>query len=302
MPNKARNDLLNDLYNTLWQRYLMRVPYAETYRQLVKQHGGTIVNDHIALRTLNTNTGEQPAGIEAIARLITPFGYTPIEQYIFTQKKLTAWHYEHELPKMPKIFISQLEVKQLPQEAQDLIANTVTNTKDPLAFEDQQTLKQIESHNTDNIDINFIERIANCFSRPWDIPKRSTIETLNKTSQYAAWVLLHGNSINHFTAYINEQNVPDWPNIETTVNGLIKAGVPMKAEIEGEPGSKLRQSATKAVTEACDVIEESGNYGKIDWSYAYYELAERGLENGKLFQAFLGEQATHLFDMTQKEV
>ena len=51
--------------------------------------------------------------------------------------------------------------------------------------------------------------------------------------------------------------------------------------------------------EACEVIEDDGSPGKLDWTYAYYELAERGQVDGKLFQGFLGEQATHLFDMTK---
>ena len=41
----------------------------------------------------------------------------------------------------------------------------------------------------------------------------------------------------------------------------------------------------------------------MTWTYAYYELAERGYieENGqkKLFNGFMGEQAMHLFDMTK---
>ena len=80
------------------------------------------------------------------------------------------------------------------------------------------------------------------------------------------------------------------------------AGVTMKADIEGQKGSKLQQSATQAVKEEVDVRTESG-IEKIVWTYAYYELAERGFveENGqqKLFSGFLGEQANHLFEMTQ---
>jgi len=111
--------------------------------------------------------------------------------------------------------------------------------------------------------------------------------------------------VNHFTAFINHQKVAAWPDIEATVKGLHDAGVPMKTEIEGEAGSKLRQSSTKAVLENCEVVEADGSKGTIEWSYAYYELAERNdIEiDGKMaqFTGFLGEQATHLFEMTKKD-
>jgi len=76
----------------------------------------------------------------------------------------------------------------------------------------------------------------------------------------------------------------------------------MKETIEGEKGSKLQQSSTQAVKEEVNVRGEDG-IEKIVWTYAYYELVERGYitENGKqkLFSGFLGDQARHLFDMTQ---
>ena len=78
----------------------------------------------------------------------------------------------------------------------------------------------------------------------------------------------------------------------------------MKDEYEGEKGSKLCQTSTKAVMEDCAVTESGGTPGAIHWSYAYYELAERGTVPGAdgkpmLFQGFLGERATNLFEMTQ---
>ena len=76
----------------------------------------------------------------------------------------------------------------------------------------------------------------------------------------------------------------------------------MKEKIEGAPGSKLRQSATLAVKEELRVKGETG-FEKITWMSSYFELTERNLyeENGqlKLFNGFIGEQATHLFDLTE---
>lgn len=303
-----RNQILTSLLDQLWNTYIKRVPYAQTYQQLVESQGGVVQNDHIAFRTFNLPFDHIPAGVESIARIFEPLGYTQKNQYIFTKKHLTAWHYEHENPDFPKIFISQLEINQLPEECAQLITSSVQSGMDPLTSTDIELLYALtEGEPLDNNTVHtLVESLADSLARKWPVPKRSVVETVNETSQYAAWTLLHGCSVNHFTGYINKQNVKAWPDIETTAAALIEAGVPMKSEIEGEPGSKLRQTATKAVMELCPVLEEDGTEGTIEWSYAYYEFAERNMitnENGKkiLFQGFLGEQATHLFEMTNKD-
>jgi hypothetical protein len=130
------------------------------------------------------------------------------------------------------------------------------------------------------------------------------VAALNKVSQYAAWVLVHGYNVNHFTSLINSHGVPALDDIEKTIAALQKAGVPMKAEIEGERGSKLRQTATEAVT--IDVaVHDKGMPAMMPWTYAYFELAQRDsvvdAASGKKvrFEGFLGPQATNLFEMTR---
>ena len=109
---------------------------------------------------------------------------------------------------------------------------------------------------------------------PWILPGREDVEKLNKVSQYAAWVLVHGYNVNHFTSLINSHGVAGLDDIEKTIAALSKAGVPMKKEIEGERGSKLRQTATEAVT--IDVaVHDRGVPTKMPWTYAYFELAQR---------------------------
>lgn len=278
-------DKLTRLLDALWAQYKARVSYARQYEKMVLERGGRVINDHIAFRTFNCATGKQPAGVEAIARVFTPLGYERKDKYLFEDKHLTAWHYEHKTnPDNPKIFISQLEVDRLSPAVAKMITDSVKDAPDLL--------------DKDNP--------AGFFMRPWTPPKRNLIAPVNKESQYAAWTLLNGNAVNHFTAYINKQNVKEWPDLEATVNALRAAGLPMKDEMEGEKGSKLRQSSTQAVDAECAVTEDNGAPGKMKWSYAYYELAERGMVPGPdgkpmLFQAFLGAQATNLFEMTKRD-
>lgn len=298
----SASNILSELLGILWEQYKGRVTYAAQYQFMVEERGGSLQNDHMAFRTFNCKTGLQPRGVEGIARVFTALGYERKDQYLFADKHLTAWHYEHKTdPRNPKIFISQLEVDRLPPTTASAIEETVANAPDLLTAHDVEYLK---NPGGDVDDKALADRVANFFTRPWGAPKRSIIENANKDSQYAAWTLLHGNAVNHFTAYINEQNVKEWSDIEATVAALRAAGVPMKDEFEGERGSKLRQTSTKASMEDCMVMEDDGRAGKLNWSYAYYELAERGNVPGPdgkpvRFQGFLGAQATNLFEMTK---
>jgi hypothetical protein len=300
--------VLDKLLDILWVQYKKRVVYAAQYQGLVEQRGGKVQNDHLAFRTFNTDVGGQPAGVEGIARIFTALGYQKKDQYLFADKKLTAWHYEHATnPDNPKIFISQLEVDQLSAPIASVIRETVAGAPDLMAQADRQLLDSLakgEKLALDRADI-LAASLARFFSRPWNPPRREGVELVDKESQYGAWTLLHGNAVNHFTAFINAQKVADWPDLETTVAALRAAGLPMKDELEGEKGSKLRQSSTKAADAECEVIEADGSKGKMQWSYAYYELAERGDipgPDGKpmRFQGFLGAQATNLFEMTKR--
>lgn len=300
-------ELLNNLLGRLWEAYKKRVSYARIYNQMVLERGGKMTNDHIAFRTFNADQG-QPSGIEALSRIFKPLGYYKAGEYHFKEKKLYAEHFLHEDPLQPKIFISQLEVGQLPQTCQEQIASCIGNSVDPLTANTLKLLDTLEAQGSIRADQSkaFLDNLFQAFARPWEPPLQETVLAVDKISQYAAWTLLHGNSVNHFTAYINEQNVKEWKgDIEVTMDALRAAGVPIKKEIEGARGTKLRQSSTEAVVEPCPVREKNGSIGSIEWTYAYYELLERHevadeKGNKALFTGFLGEQATNLFEMTKK--
>jgi hypothetical protein len=125
---------------------------------------------------------------------------------------------------------------------------------------------------------------------------------INDVSQFGAWVLIHGNAVNHFAVSINYQNIKDWPDLETTCKALNDSGIQMKKTIEGEKGSLLRQAATLASKEEVDVKAETV-FEKMFWTYAYLELTERNyIEDAggrKLFSGFLTEQANHFFNLTE---
>lgn len=291
-------ELAQQLFLLLWQEYSTRVSYARTHTEMITAAGGTVINDHIAFRSLrlttNTPQGEINLGIAYLEPIIQFLGYEAVGEYFFTKTHLFARHYRHPQQTefdLPKLFISELIVDELPPDVIQLIEQTVANANfinSPVPRSD------ISASDTKKI-----------FTRPWEPPLHSVIQEVNKVTQYGAWVLLHGYAVNHFTGYVNRQDTPTYPDIDTTALGLANLGVPMKAEIEGDIVCGLRQTATHAVTEMVTVIDDiSGRKIQIPWTYAYYEIAQRYLieiapGQQKLFDAFLGNNAQHLFEMTR---
>ncbi|MBD2100549.1 DUF1338 domain-containing protein [Leptolyngbya sp. FACHB-261] len=281
------------LWDNLWQNYRQRVNYAQVYEQMITEARGTVANDHIAFRSLRLTANGTNLGIPYLARIVEKLGYEVAGEYQFPDQHLYAQHFRHpeqDQLDLPKLFISELLVEELPENIADLIAQTVTTDA---CFPDVASLE--------------LNQLARVFSRPWDAPRHSVIETVNSVSQYGAWVLLHGYAVNHFTGYVNRQNTSRYPDIESTIAGLVERQVPMKAAIEGSYGSGLRQTATQAVKEQVTVRDDAtGELIQIPWTYAYYEIAERNsieVAPGRkqLFEAFLGPQAKNLFEMTRRQ-
>lgn len=297
----ARERFLAELFDTLWDGYRQRVSYVQVYEQVIRAAGATFVNDHIAFRTFAT---QRPlAGIASISRIFEALGYRAAGSYHFDDKQLSAIHFQHQNPQFPKLFISELRVPELPATARVTIERALRSHRPAIECDVLAALANLDRDGAAAAEL--APRVAREFTElPWMCPSREEVEQLNKVSQYAAWVLVHGYNVNHFTSLINSHGVPALDDIEKTIAALQKAGVPMKKEIEGERGSKLRQSATEAVT--IDVaVHERGMPHQMPWSYAYFELAQRDTvldpASGKQvrFEGFLGPQATNLFEMTR---
>lgn len=299
--SSARESFLAELFDRLWDRYRQRVSYVQTYENVIREAGATFVNDHIAFRTFAT---QQPlAGMATISRIFEALGYRAAGSYHFDDKQLSAIHFQHANQQFPKLFISELKTWELPAAARGIIEKAVRSHRPAIASE---TLAALSNLDKDAAPANELlpQVVAQFHDLPWILPAKEDVAALNKASQYAAWVLVHAYNVNHFTSLINSHAVPALDDIEKTIAALQKAGVPMKAEIEGERGSKLRQTATEAVT--IDVAaHDQGQPVCMPWTYAYFELAQRDTvvdpATGKpvRFEGFLGPQATNLFEMTR---
>ncbi len=303
--DNPQEQFLARLLDRLWEKYRARVPYVRTYEEVVKKHGGTFVNDHIAFRTLAC---QSPAlGIMTVSRVFQALGYRAGGNYHFEDKHLSAIHYQHPNGKFPKVFISELKTWELPSAAREIIAQTAVTHRRTIADELLAGLHALGTNSSHAKDPwnDVLDTLVHRFeSLPWTVPRAEDVEALNRESQYGAWVLVHGYKVNHFTSLVNSHGVAELDSLDKTIAALQAAGVPMKVEIEGEAGSKLRQSATEAAMEEV-AINRGGELGKLNWSYAYFELAERNAvidhATGKSvrFEGFLGPQATNLFEMTR---
>jgi hypothetical protein len=270
-PRGPQEQFLAELFDMLWDRYRQRVSYVRDYERVVAAAGATFVNDHIAFRTFACQS--PLVGIASLSRIFEALGYVPANCYHFPDKHLNAIHYQHPRAELPKLFISELKVWELEEPVRREIEAVVRGNRDPFDGDALAMLASPHLH-------------------------------AGAASQYAAWVLVHGYNVNHFTSLINSHGVAKLADIEKTIAALREAGVPMKSEIEGERGSKLRQTATEAVKIDVEVVD-GGKPTTMPWTYAYFELAERGEvvdgETGKRsrFEGFLGPQATQLFEMTR---
>ncbi len=299
--SSTREKFLAALFDRLWDEYRKRVSYVQTYEQIVAQSGATFFNDHIAFRTIASQT--PMAGIASIARVFEALGYRAAGNYYFADKHLSAIHLAHSHPQFPKLFVSEFCSWMLPADRQTIITRTVKSHREPVALELLAQLAQLDQQS--DFAPSLLENVTKIFTElPWNVPERADVVEMNRTSQYAAWVMVHGYAVNHFTSLVNSHGVFGLDSLEKTIDALAAAGVPMKPEIEGEAGSKLRQSATEAVPTEVSVME-SGKLTSMPWTYAYFELAERNAyldpQTGKQvrFEGFLGPQATNLFEMTR---
>jgi hypothetical protein len=193
-------------------------------------------------------------GIEPFAAFFERQGWVRRDAYDFPDAHLDAIYLAK--PGEPRVFISQLRAAELSSRAQRILEQLPP--PGPIAGVESFTAPAIQ------------------------VAEEELLE-LERESQYGAWLLLFGREVNHFTASVDE--VAKWQR------RMQQAGIPMKEEIEGEPGAGLRQTATRAAPRRVRLRER-----EREWPYAYLEMAER---NGG-FDGFVAAQARQLFDMTKR--
>lgn len=261
---------IDTLFSNMWNDYVSITPSAHKIHMLLagEENNNDIVNDHVAFRTFALDK----TSLDKLAAHFLALGYEEKGDYDFEAKKLTAKHFEHADDTKPKVFISELRVHELSDEAQSIIHDLVAQMND-------------DAVNADNFLYS---------GRHWDVTK-AQYDTLLNESEYAAWLAAWGFRANHFTVSVNHLVRTDELS---DVNTLLKeAGFVLNTsggEIKGGPDVFLAQSSTMADRADVDFGSET-----IAIPSCFYEFAQRyDMPNGKRYQGFVAASADKIFEST----
>ncbi len=251
---------LNTFLNILFERYQEKVPAVKKITNALVAQGVVtsqedIVNDHIAFRTL----GVPNLGIQSFEKIFLHHGYQKRDYYYFEGKKLNAYWYAPPSDEYPRIFMSELVVDQLSEQAQQIIRRYTDSIKaDPV----------------DQLDLNDGQQIGEFFHQSlWPLPSKQDYELLLAESEYAAWVIYNRYYLNHYTISVHalKDGYNHIEEFDAFVEGLgIKLNTSGgKIKISGD--GLLKQSST--VAEMQDATFADGDTMSIAGSYV--EFAER---------------------------
>ena len=256
----ANHHTMNGSLEGLMSRYRQRVPdvsgiIAEMTNAKIIRSIADIENDHIAFRTM----GVPHLGIQSLEKIFLHHGYTKMDPYDFTKKKLSAFWYSPPDDKMPRIFISELRVRELSEPVQQIIRSyTDEVTQDPV----------------DGLDLNDADAVDRFLHHPlWRTPTWADYQTLAQESEYASWVTYNRYYLNHFTITIH--NLPAGYNTVADFNQFLESGGfklnDAGGKIKISPDKKLIQSST--VAQIVNAEFADGDIHPISGSYV--EFAQR---------------------------
>ncbi len=257
-----KSDDLGYVFNALFQPYQQRVPNVKKVTAAMIEKGmigsqEEIVNDHVAFRTL----GVPHLGVASFEKIFLHYGFRKMEHYYFAGKKLDAWWYAPPLENYPRIFISELRVKELSLKAQQIIKKYTDNIKqDPV----------------DSLDLTDKKDVGEFFHKPlWSLPSYEDYRFLAEESEYAAWVIYNRYYLNHYTISVHFLPEP-YNQLEKFNEFLEEAGVKLNSaggKIKTSEDGLLRQSSS--VAEMVKASFSDGTETLIPGSYV--EFAERGV-------------------------
>ena len=254
------NAVLDKVLEGLMNRYKERVPDVSAIinamiKESVIKDANEIENDHIAFRTM----GVPFLGIQSLEKIFLHYGFKRMDHYFFPAKKLDAFWYTPPSPEYPRIFISELRVQDLSENAQHIINS----------YTDEVTADPVNSINLD--DANAVDNFLH--SGLWQLPTLEDYLTLSKESEYAAWVIYNRYYLNHFT--ISVHNLKDGYNTIADFNAFLERN----GFTLNDSGGKIKVSEDRSLLQSSTVAEmieatfANGVNHRISGSYV--EFAER---------------------------
>lgn len=256
----ARRVTLDHVLDGLMRRYRERVPDVQAITGKMVEAGiiesaADIQNDHIAFRTM----GVPQLGIKSFEKIFLHYGYERRDRYDFEAKKLNAHWYSPPDPALPRIFVSELRVGDLSQEAQRIIRSYTD---------------EVESDPVDDLDLDDWRQVDEFLHRAlWRLPTWQDYDRLQQESEYAAWVIYNRYYLNHYTLSVHRLPEP-YSDISAFNDFLERSGFTLNSaggKVKVSPDGLLLQSSTVA-----EMIEaEFGDGERRMISGSYVEFAER---------------------------
>lgn len=213
----------------------------------------TLAYDHFAFRTFAI----QGMGISSLASIFLDYGYSEnTDELLFPSKKLRAKWYSPPHQDLPRIFISELLVDELSPECQAIIHKYVNSPPGPAIIGKHAITSALMG------------------TPPWPACSLVEFQTVSKESEYAAWCLTNGYSLNHTTVSVHR--IQQLRGGIEELNALLenKGGFVLNREggaVKTSPDGLLLQSST--VADTAEFVFADGVAEKIPASYI--EFAER---------------------------
>lgn len=297
----------HSVFDRLWKNYTDLVVDARVIEQSLLSKGDVWNEDHVAFRTFpGPNTG-----MHVLRKIFESLGYQKRDDYYFEDKKLKAFWMEPPNTKgntcaavAPKIFVSELCLEDFSKPFQDVVTAAVAQVQQSPA--DRITILSERAKNGDELAVAQLTEDCVAFlsgGAPWSRPLLSNYELLRKESEYAAWTLVYGFNINHFTVSVQlMKSFRDIHALNHHVRTELK--IPMNeigGVTKGSPELRLEQSSTLAVQ--LPVLMQDG-IRRLP--YAFVEFAYRYPQAGKMadgmwesyYQGFVTQNADKIFEST----
>jgi hypothetical protein len=249
----------------LMRRYSERLPDVNKVTDAMITEGiisgkSNIENDHIAFRTM----GVPQLGMQSFEKIFLHFGYEKRDFFNFEGKKLNAYWFSPpetngRRSAFPRIFVSELRVDDLSENAQRIIKSYTD---------------EVKSDPADSLDLNYGVAVDEFLHQPlWRTPTWADYEALQQESEYAAWVIYNRYYLNHYTISVHNLK-ENYGTIQEFNAFLERIGVKLNnagGKIKISPDGGLLQSST--VAEMIDAEFADGVIRSIAGSYV--EFAER---------------------------
>lgn len=277
---------------------------------IIKSLGGRVVLDHGGTRTAD------PQVYTFLNRIAKAFGLQIRGQYKFPAKHMEAIDLQLPGDEGFKWFSTLIKYDDLSQEVAKFVEIDNQENRPHLSerglallekLEDNKWLNSEEAH-------ELVDQIVHHYFRRQGKPvAKEKLLAIAEESPETANAMLLGPDFSHLAISVNDLGIPEWYGLEVIEilrEKLKDAKFAFLPEIQGERGTKLRQTSILADKSNFPVLLEGNITSSISYPSKYVEFVQRGAEldpegriqftgdKVRLFQGFLREHAELIYSAT----